>query len=425
MEPGSPGSAAGRSAAVFTGTVLSITDPVPPASPREAANRVRANGPRVLVPPNRIVRLRVSEALSGVLPQAEVDVVTGMGGGDCGFPFETGKEFFVYADRNPEGTLRTHICSRTRPVAQAAEDLAYLRAAAGTPETGRLTVRTSYPGFSARPGIQIIAEAAGERHSAVTNAAGDAVFENLPPGEYRVRSAADGDLPDDPKFQLGARGFQEVTLIRTLRIRGRLITRQGQPATGTGIELRSTSGEQGPAAGVGDNGAFEILLSRPGRYYLGVHLKEPATADSPYPRWFHPGTTEVASATVIEFSGKPGIQTYELTLPDPKLVRLVEGYAFLSNETPANIIRLFAIDRDGQLIAQASTDPNGRFRLRLPADEAYQLHAVWPGNRPETAMSSVPISIEPGPNTASLRIALNQSGNSYLELRSRLARPKL
>ncbi len=44
----------------------------------------------------------------------------------CGIPFQTGKEYFVYAYRSPQGDLKTDMCTRTATVAQAAEDIADL-----------------------------------------------------------------------------------------------------------------------------------------------------------------------------------------------------------------------------------------------------------------------------------------------------------
>ncbi len=44
----------------------------------------------------------------------------------CGIPFQTGREYFVYAYRSPQGDLKTDMCTRTATVAKAAEDMAVL-----------------------------------------------------------------------------------------------------------------------------------------------------------------------------------------------------------------------------------------------------------------------------------------------------------
>lgn len=56
-----------------------------------------------------------------------VDVETGLGGGDCGFGFEIGRQYLVYADRTESGQLSTGICDATAPIEQSATNLAYLR----------------------------------------------------------------------------------------------------------------------------------------------------------------------------------------------------------------------------------------------------------------------------------------------------------
>jgi hypothetical protein len=42
----------------------------------------------------------------------ELTIQTGQGGGDCGFPFEAGREYLVYAYGN-NTVLETNICQRT------------------------------------------------------------------------------------------------------------------------------------------------------------------------------------------------------------------------------------------------------------------------------------------------------------------------
>src|SRR6185503_15210753 len=54
----------------------------------------------------------------------EVEVRTGLGDSDCGYNFRLGGQYLVYA-YGDEDKLATGICSRTRPVSEAADDLAY------------------------------------------------------------------------------------------------------------------------------------------------------------------------------------------------------------------------------------------------------------------------------------------------------------
>src|ERR1051326_4260095 len=163
--PGTPCLAAGRAAAVFTGTVLNITlhpvqpftaDSVPVAGERGRVARSAGDPIRPIPRAFRVIRMQVTEVLSGIAGgQKEIDIVTGLGGGDCGYPFQAGIDYFVYAFKNAEGQLETGICSRTRPLAEAAEDLRYLQAMAGAPSTGEMRVRTRYPSFPGGSGVTV------------------------------------------------------------------------------------------------------------------------------------------------------------------------------------------------------------------------------------------------------------------------------
>src|SRR5207244_1904357 len=85
-----------------------------------------------------------------------------------------------------------------------------------------------------------VAEHDGLRHRQLTNGAGQAVFTGLEPGEYRIHAESDGDLPDDPKVQVYAKGCGSVTLTRALHIIGRVTTKDGLPAARVYVQVRST-----------------------------------------------------------------------------------------------------------------------------------------------------------------------------------------
>lgn len=99
-----PRQARDQADAVFTGTVLGIT---------QEGNQ-------------RLVRLRVEESWKGA-KCGEVTITTGLGDSDCGYAFQEGQAYLIYADKQ-RGKLSTNICTRTRPTAEAGEDLAALGA---------------------------------------------------------------------------------------------------------------------------------------------------------------------------------------------------------------------------------------------------------------------------------------------------------
>ena len=100
---GVPSSAASADA-VFTGRVVRVRNVM--------------NGGRQM----RRVTLRVDRAWKGVDARTVV-VMTGSGGGDCGFPFRRRQSYLVYANGPPGEVLGVGICGRTAEVSRAAADL--------------------------------------------------------------------------------------------------------------------------------------------------------------------------------------------------------------------------------------------------------------------------------------------------------------
>jgi hypothetical protein len=73
-----------------------------------------------------LVSFDVSRSYSGQ-PRKNVEVRTGLGGGDCGYPFEVGKQYLVYGWKDESGQLFTGICSGTGLLEDRKADIASLR----------------------------------------------------------------------------------------------------------------------------------------------------------------------------------------------------------------------------------------------------------------------------------------------------------
>ena len=181
--------------AVFAGEVLSI-DPVPEgADPGFSRKRVR---------------FRVQQAWRGGV-EGEVEIRTGAGGGDCGYRFERGGTYLVYAHGH-EGTLSTSICTRTKKLAMAGEDLEYIKTALQSAATGRIygTVhrqQSRTPGAPDRlaAGYKVTLSNAGQSWTSVTNAEGRFEFTGIPAGTYAIALVTSGTER--------AYGPREVTLV--------------------------------------------------------------------------------------------------------------------------------------------------------------------------------------------------------------------
>ena len=76
----------------------------------------------------RLVHFEVMKTWKGI-EDSQVMITTGLGGGDCGFDFQVGQEYLVYAsesDMYGEKTLVAIICSRTTEISMAQGDLQIL-----------------------------------------------------------------------------------------------------------------------------------------------------------------------------------------------------------------------------------------------------------------------------------------------------------
>jgi hypothetical protein len=96
----------------------------------------------------RKVHFIIEQSFKGITGK-EVDVVTGLSGADCGYRFETGGRYLVYASLvNAKNTYwYTGFCHRTLPLEEAEEDLAFIRdlpkAGSGGSVLGRVTQLSS------------------------------------------------------------------------------------------------------------------------------------------------------------------------------------------------------------------------------------------------------------------------------------------
>jgi hypothetical protein len=151
--------------------------------------------------PQRRVRLVVEENFRGAGLERGVtlEVMTGLGGGDCGYGFEVGERYLVYAEHPAGGAgLYTGICTRTRTLADAAVDLDYLRhrgeRQAGIEgdvvELGRDPETKAMRWVGPMRGVTVVAERLGDgrRWEARTDEQGGFRLWGLTFGRYTVRA---------------------------------------------------------------------------------------------------------------------------------------------------------------------------------------------------------------------------------------------
>jgi hypothetical protein len=411
--------------AVFTGMVTDIMGTRPiiaqPENGKSTAGRQRADAPiPTLTLPQRTVRLQIGEVLTGVERELkEIEVLTGFGGGDCGYGFEVGVSYIVYAYKNSDGQLSTGICSRTRPLKDADEDLAYMHAVPTAPATGEIRIVQARFNAQRISGVRINAEGNGKQYVASTNDAGEAKLSGLTAGEYKVHADLDNHFPVDRTVKLHAKGCVEVPIYMALdrRIQGRVLTKDGLPAAGVAVAVRPTQELSGDSVKTDADGRYELRHFESGGYYLGINLKESPTPAMPYTRWFYPGTDDPARAAVIYFSDEAEIKRYDLMLPDRQSPRVVEGTVVWPDRRPAAGALLLVMDPRwlwAGFAARATAGADGHFVLPLFDGTQYRLHATFI-NPPSGTASAEPVNIQAGKDPLNLRLVLTRPGNSVAE----------
>jgi hypothetical protein len=208
----------------------------------------------------RTVSFAVTRVLRGS-EQDHVSVLTGLGSGDCGYDFQTGQTYLVYASTSPAGSWFTSICSGTNAIEDAGTALRFL---------------------------------AGEKPTAE---------DLLPPQEY-AKQYIDKILPK-----------------RTGSVCGQVLKPDGTPLKGADVELWELRDDDLPSRSAEDpntstdDGRFCIEHADPGRYLLTAESSD-YDHDARYMA-LYPGVNSRGQAIQIDIS--PG-----LSLPDVKFTTFNE-----------------------------------------------------------------------------------------------------
>src|SRR6266581_1125351 len=284
---------------------------VPPSADRRA-------GPILQPEPwGRVkVTLSVSERFRGAAGDSLV-VNTELGTEACGYPFEVGHEYLVFAYEN-QGKVTVTTCSGTQPSKMAVariEQLRALRDGSTLPDlygfVGTHPLRPGQAGWEQVqpvPGLTVTARSDTAEYRTQTADDGLYRFRGLPRGRYQLGVAAPpgrralwGGNAEHPGASPGIFCAMNFEVFWDGLITGTVLGRDGQPASGM-ITAQYVGPETLPAGplfgGYVKDGRFEILRLPPGRYRL---MFLPIVADRPAgPEVYYPGTQAHSPAALIE-----------------------------------------------------------------------------------------------------------------------------
>ena len=411
--------------AVFSGTVTRVEE-----------IRVRAGRPDAYYSKRRVL-ISVEESFRGYV-SGVVQIATGAGGGDCGYNFEEGRSYLVYAYKNEEGQLSSGICSRTRPIEKAEEDLEFIRELdkmkpVGTVSGGIWEYRPKRAddNVSTQPlplaGVSVFLSNAGSNYETKSKTDGSFRFDDLPPGEFRIRiPAPPGYWPRDldRRFTVHSKGCVTISHPLSLdsSISGRVIKADGTPAAKIMVHLVPVEQVNLPHqpdpsfAQTDDDGIFIIKEMTPGNYYLGVRLLRITMSDFPYPRTFYPGTTKLEEAAVVTVTAGQPQTGLNFQLPKPLKTRKIEGVVLTADGKPATSFAVFTKDieysrggmGDGYGV---ETGPNGTFVITRPDGIAYEVYA-YSASPDGSQMHAEPVAVPSKGAQKGLKLVIKEPGGS-------------
>jgi hypothetical protein len=394
--------------AIFAGTVRSISplpdDDLPPLRPGEAR-----------MP--RTVRVDFAEVhgFRG-LQAATVSVLTAGSGPACGYAFKKGERYLVYARRQPDGKeLVTGICSRTRLLAEADEDLRFLQTLSDSSRAGARVYGTinhwernlssgEPKDYGPVSDVFVGVVGAGGTFSASTDDRGQYEL-TVPPGKYEITVLPPAmysarylrqplELPDMRACVVANFGVQFDG-----RIRGAVRQSSGEPAGNVSVQVMSAEdvGKSGNVQTISvqtdAGGSFEFLDVSPGRYVVGVDLTRRMDPRVVFPTTFHPGTTSPALATIVQLEGGQHRDLEPMMLPSPRRSFRLTGTVVREDGSPAPGV--FISLRDGvekwrQVAVGSKTEFDGSFSFVVYEGLSYVASAsYWDGEQRKSFGGSV------------------------------------
>jgi Carboxypeptidase regulatory-like domain len=327
----------------------------------------------------------VDQAFRGV-NGSQVAVKTGMWEGDCGYGFKIGEHYLVYAyrDGQKKEMLATSICTRTRPISNADEDLEYIqglsKASPGGWVFGEVFKSNRGPeGLLPLEGVKITVEGQGKSVTIMTNSDGKFRTSSLPEGSYKVRvsppeglSAGRNESENESEVKVADRGCVTVRFELAVdgRVSGRVLDTEGRPLSNCYVMLNPAEAEKrysgfSDGASADGEGRYELRRIPPGQYKLSVYYNGPrGELLKSFPTFYYPGVLSADQAGVIVVGESAKVEDVDFRLPPPP-ERTVEGVVLWPDGKPAPNAQLICYLHGGRMRPPIKIDEQGHFLFKI------------------------------------------------------------
>jgi hypothetical protein len=313
ISSGPPCQAAWNADAVFAGSVRSI----------EVTTEEIPGSTRIL---ETVVHFEVDQPLLNAV-EGRIDIVS-TGLSTCDYRFTNGQKYLVYAWKREDGRWTTSICSRTRRLAEAAEDLHFLttmpRSGTGARVYGRVNEWAQHPadehGVDFGPLEHVTVNVRGATFSAdrVTDKDGRYELTGIPLGTVSISVVTPFGFHGGDERKMDVKDLRgcvaaDFTLRAESTAHGIVVDQSGQPVGGVSVEAvaEELAGYQPkaihPPATTDNKGRFSFDRLPPGAYVFGINITKGLYKPPSGRPTFLPGTAVATQATV--FNLKPGDQT--------------------------------------------------------------------------------------------------------------------
>jgi hypothetical protein len=291
---------------------------------------------------NRKAKFRVESPYKGI-GKKEIEIYTGDGGSDCGFPFQVGKRYLVYA-YGENSYLSTNYCGRTRAIENAKEDFDYF-AQLPSMKSGVMiygSLKKYAFGYGededfglTKPIAGIPIKIKGKKSILLrTDKNGNFKVSDFPAGTYLIEPVLPKNLTLSVHTKTQTYDFFEIKSKECYeakfyvdfegKVKGRVLDEKGRGVKGIDTQLVSAEykfkGKKDTAQLLewnvsNESGRYSFEGIPPGRYFLGIGIGGASDVFGKNGRVFYPNTTDPKKATVITIVEGKRLPEFNLRLP--------------------------------------------------------------------------------------------------------------